>query len=184
MFETIINNGSLKDGPPEWYFKTKTPMADLFSNLFFIIPAYSAFKYNYPSLGLSILIAMLCSMWFHSKLTRDALYIDRLGMILAYSVFINILYPGIPIIIFFSVGFILLEISKKVKNQIPYIFFQFLSFGLFAFKESIVYKSRLYILLFVIGNVIQSFDIRYFHTLKHIILSIALNGLLKSLLKI
>jgi len=181
MFDKIINNPIFKDGPPDWYFKTKTPTADLFSNLFFIIPTYSAFKYNYPTLGLSILLAMLGSMWFHTKLTPNSLYIDRLGMILAYSVFINLLYPSIPIIMFFSVGFILLELSKKINNQIPYMFFQFLMFALFSFKQSVVYKSRLYILLFIIGNVLQSFDIRYFHALKHIFFSIALDGLLKSI---
>lgn len=181
MFSKIINNPILKNGPPEWYFKSKTPLTDIYSNLFFIIPAYSAFYYNYPTLGLSILVAMLGSMWFHAKLTRDSLYIDRLGMIFVYSVFINILYPKIPIIFNFLLGFILLEVSEKVNNQLPYIFYQFLMFSLFAFKESIVYKSRLYILLFIIGNVIQSFDIKYFHTIKHIFFSIALNGLLKSL---
>jgi hypothetical protein len=163
-------------GPPEWYFNSPTKQFDLYTNLFFIIPALIAFQANLYILGIAIIIVMLASIWFHIKLTPESLYVDRLGMILAYAVIINIIYPTIPTILYFIFGLILLELSKKVNNQLPYILFQVITFFLIISNGQLLSKTWYFILLFVVGNVLQAFYVPYFHGLKHFLFAIALSG--------
>ena len=170
--------GIFHKGPPEWYFQSPTKLFDLYTNLLFIIPAFFAFQKQYYTLGIAIIILMLASSWFHIKLTRQSLYIDRLAMILAYSIFINILHPEMPAIIYFIFGLVLLEISKKINNQIPYILFQIISFFIIVFAPRILKEGWYFILLFIVGNILQSFYVPFFHGLKHFLFAIALSGLI------